>query len=64
MEHMNQKRLEDNIEIMPVDIKPNEMVLFYRDNPLIGDASGEGLLFFGYDKSRGKFRTERICIPA
>lgn len=61
---MNPKKLEDNIEIMPVDIKPNEMVLFYKDNKLIGDASGNGLLFFGYDKTRGRFRTERVFIPA
>lgn len=61
---MTQKSLEDNIEVMPVDIKPNEMVLFYLDDKLIGDASGEGLLLFGYDKSKEKFRTERVFVPA
>ena len=60
---MNPKKLGDNIEIMPVEVKPNELVLFYKNNKLVGEAGGDGLLFFAYDRDRGSFRTERVYVP-
>ena len=42
---MNPKKLGDNIEIMPVEVKPNELVLFYKNNKLVGEAGGMGCCF-------------------
>ncbi|MFH0832091.1 MAG: hypothetical protein V1886_04480 [archaeon] len=55
--------LEDNIEIMPIEVKPNEIVLFYRNNKLVENLVGNGFTFFWYDKRKGRFRTERIYVP-
>jgi hypothetical protein len=57
------KGLESNIEVINLEIKPNEIVCIYQGDKLIGHAIGEGNLWIDYDKSSTKLRVERIYIP-
>lgn len=63
IENQRARNLEDNIEMMHIEIKPNEIVCVYRGNHLMGHAIGDGDLLIDYDGREGRLRTERIYLP-
>lgn len=63
MENQRARNLEDNIELMHVEVKPNAIVYVYQGNDLIGHAIGDGNLWIDYDRRKGRLRVERVYLP-